>query len=108
MIKDQPNDPGAEPGRENGERAVGSLIKSLRQLWFIVVPLSLWAWHVEAFILKGDRQTAAMSSSQHQALRSEYHKELAKLKEVIDSMAKDVSYIKGKIDAQTKSGGEAP
>ena len=111
VIQDSPNDPdGTEPGRESNSaiQAIGSLIKSLRTLWFILIPLLFWAWHVEAFILKGDRQTAAMSLEQHEGLREEYHRELTSLKAVINDMAKDVSYIKGVIDAQDKAGGKTP
>lgn len=85
IVEDSPNDPQTphthhvEPGRNGTTASVEQLVKNLKYFWFLVVPLTMWAWRVEGFIQKGDRQTASMSLQQHKEMTMVFDEKLSEL-----------------------------
>lgn len=84
IVKDEMNEPhaphtGHDPGEDDAQASVDSLIKNLKYFWFVLIPLAWWISRVEGFVQQGDRQTALMSEQQHAEMIKEVDAKLEKL-----------------------------
>lgn len=96
VIRDECNDPGHEPGREEN----GSRFQSGMRLWLAQ------NWLILSLLIAGSAWAANIQEAKASKLLVE--REVENIHDTMKDMAEDIAYIRGVLDAQTKTRSETP